>query len=32
MASWDMSTPGRKPFSVEELARSPTKRALPGLK
>lgn len=31
MASWDMSTPGRKPFSDEELAGSPTKRALQGL-
>lgn len=26
--SWDMAIPGRKPFSAEELARSPTKRAL----
>jgi hypothetical protein len=30
-ASWDVSTPGRKPFSDEELAGSPTKRALQGL-
>jgi hypothetical protein len=31
MASWDMSIPGRKPFSEEELARSATKRALQSL-
>jgi hypothetical protein len=28
MASWDMSIPGRKPFSDEELARGSTKRAM----
>jgi hypothetical protein len=28
MASWDMSIPGRKAFSDEELARSPVKRNL----
>ncbi len=28
MASWDMATPGKKPFSDLELANSPIKRAL----
>lgn len=28
MASWDLSAPGRKPYSNDELAQSPTKRAI----
>lgn len=30
MESWEMKTPGRKPFTPEELAKSPLKRALAG--
>ena len=31
MEVWEVSDPGRRPFTDEELARSPTKRALQDL-